>query len=310
MELSLIIAQKILVMFLLAFVGYICARIGIIDPATNKKLSTLALKLVSPMLIFASYQIDFDPVIVKNLGISFGICAIAYVVQIGAAFLLVRRGRKTDENYRLERICLIFSNCGFFGIPLIESLYGAEGTIYLTSFIAVFNILLWAVGVPVLVGKVSLKETVKNILSPAAIATVLGVVLLLLRVRLPEIVMEPIRMIGSMNTPFAMIAAGATIAGTKLLPAVKNPRVYYLTFCRMLLIPTVSVLVFSLFPLEPLLLYVPILAVACPVAAACPMLAVLYDKDEQYASQLLAVTTLLSIVTIPLIFLFATVLGV
>lgn len=310
MNLSLIIAQKIFVMFLLALVGYICAKIGIIDPAANKKLSALALKLVSPMLIFASYQIDYDPVIVKNLGISFGLCALAYVLQIGAAFLLVRRKKTSDDRYRLERICLIFSNCGFFGIPLIESLYGAEGTIYLTSFLAVFNILLWAVGVPILVGKVSVKDTLKNVLSPAAIATLLGLALLLLRVRLPEIVMEPIRMIGSMNTPFAMIAAGASIAGAKLLPALKNPRVYYLTFCKMLLIPAVSTLMFAWFPLEPLLVIVPILAVACPVAAACPMLAVIYDKDEQYASQMLAVTTLISIVTIPLIFLLATVLGV
>ena len=310
MGLSQIIIQKIFVMFLLALVGYICARIGIIDPATNKKLSTLALKLVSPMLIFASYQIEYDPVIVKNLGISFGLCAIAYVLQIGAALLLARRGKRKDETYRLERLCLIFSNCGFFGIPLIESLYGAEGTIYLTSFIAVFNILLWAVGVPILVGKVPVKEALKNILSPAVIATILGLILLLLRVRLPEIVMEPIRMIGSMNTPFAMIAAGATIAGTKLLPAVKNPRVYYMTFCKMLLIPGAAAFLFTRFSLDPLLVIVPILAVACPVAAACPMLAVLYDKDEQYSSQLLAVTTLISIVTIPLIFLLATQLGV
>lgn len=310
MELSLIIAKKIFVMFLLALVGYICAKGGVIDPATNKKLSTLALKLVSPMLIFASYQIDYDPVIVKNLGISFCLCVLAYVLQIGVAFLLVRQGKRTDDTYRLERICLIFSNCGFFGIPLIESLYGTEGTIYLTSFLAVFNVLLWAVGVPILVGRIPLKETMKNIISPAAIAAILGVVLLLLRIRLPEIVMEPIRMIGSMNTPFAMIVAGATIAGTKLLPALKEPRVYYMTFCKMLLIPAAAALIFSLFPLEPLLVIVPILAVACPVAAACPMLAVLYDKDEQYASRLLAVTTLTSIATIPLIFLLATVLGV
>lgn len=310
MELAQIIIQKIFIMFLLALVGYICARIGIIDPATNKKLSALALKLVSPMLIFASYQIDYDPMIVKNLGISFGLCAVSYVLQIGAAFVLARRGKRTDENYRLERLCMIFSNCGFFGIPLIESLYGAEGTIYLTAFIAVFNILLWVVGVPILVGKISIKQALKNVLSPAAIATVLGLVLLLLRVRLPAIVMEPIRMIGSMNTPFAMIAAGATIAGTKLLPALKDPRIYYVTFCKMLLIPALGVGVFCLFPLDPLLVIVPILAVACPVAAACPMLAVLYDKNEQYASQLLAITTLAAIVTIPLIFLLATVVGV
>lgn len=309
MELSLIIVQKIAVMFLLTLVGYICAKLGVIDTPTTKRLSTLALKLVSPMLIFSSYQMEYDPVIVKNLGISFVMCAIAYVIQIGAAFLLARSRGGKNPGYRLERLCMIFSNCGFFGIPLIHSLYGAEGTVYLTAFIAVFNVLLWAVGVPILVGKTTLRDTVKNVFSPATVATVLGLGCLLLRLRLPAILIEPIEMIGSMNTPFAMIAAGATIAGTKLLPAVKNPRIYYTTFCKMLLIPAAAALIFTLFPLDPLLVTVPILAVACPVAIACPMLALLYGHDESFGSQMFAVTTLLSIVTIPLIFLFATVLG-
>ncbi len=309
MELSLIIIQKIFVMFLLALVGYICAKIGIIDTQTRKKLSTLALKLVTPMLIISSYQMEYDPVIVRNLGIAFALCAVSYAIQIGVAFLLAPKQKHGGERYRLERLCMIFANCGFFGIPLIHSLYGDGGTIYITATIAIFNILLWAVGVPILVGKTSVKQTLKNLFSPATIATILGVGLLLLKIRLPELVMEPVRMIGSMNTPFAMIVAGATIAGTKLTPALKNPRVYYVTLCKMLIIPALSVLIYRLIPAPSILRMIQILAIACPVAAACPMLTVLYEKDEAFASQNFAITTLVSIVTIPLIFTMATALG-
>lgn len=310
MELSLIIIQKIFVMFLLTLVGFICTRVGIIDTNTSKKLSVLSLKLVTPMLIFASYQIEFDIRIVKNLGLSFVLCLVAYAVQIPLAFLLARDKKGKNPRCNLERLCLIFSNCGFFGIPLINSLYGAEGSIYITAFITVFNILIWVLGVPLLVGKTSPKETLKNALSPATIATILGFACLILRIKVPAIVLEPIQLIGNMNTPFAMIAAGSSIAGTKWLAGLKNPRTYYIMACRLLLIPAAAVFVFRLIPLDSMLLMIPILAVACPVAAACPMLSALYGQDTNYASQLFAVTTILSILTIPLIYLFAAAIGI
>ncbi len=313
MELSIIIAQKIFMMFLLSAVGYIAYKIGMIDVPTSKKMSAIALKLVTPAVIFVSYQMEYDSRIVRNLGLSFLLSAAAYVIQIGFAFLLAPKGKGKNPGYRLDRLCMIFSNAGFFGIPLINSLYGSEGTVYITAFTVVLNILLWSVGVPILVGKTPLKETIKNIFSPSVIATILGFAFLFLRIRVPEIVMEPIRLIAGMNTPFAMIVAGSTIAGTKILPGFKNPRLYYTTFCKMLLIPTASVLVFRLFaffPIEPVLLMLPILAVSCPTAAACPMLAILYDQNSDYASQLFAVTTILSIVTIPLIYLLAVSVGI
>lgn len=310
MGLSLIIIQKTFMMFLLTLVGFICTKVGIIDTNTSKKLSVLALKLVTPMLIFSAYQMEYDVRILKNLGLSFGLCLIANAVQITLAFLLARKKADGDTRYRLERLCIIFSNCGFFGIPLINSLYGEEGVIYLTAFVTVFNVLIWVLGVPILIGKTSAKDTLKNILSPSTIAAVLGFACLILQIKVPTLILEPIEMIGNMNTPFAMIAAGASIAGTKWAAGLKNPRFYYITVCKLLLVPAVTVLLFSLFPFDSMLIMIPILAVACPVAAACPMLSALYDHDTNYASQLFAVTTVLSIGTIPLIYLFSVALGI
>ncbi len=310
MELSLIIVQKIFMMFLLTMAGFICTKIGMIDTHTGKRLSVLALKLVTPMLIFSSFQIEYNARVVKNLALSFGLCLLTYAVQIPLAFLLARKQKDGSPRYRLERLCLIFTNCGFFGIPLIESLYGKEGVIYLTAFFTSFNVMLWAIGVPILIGKFSLKDTLKNVISPATVAAVLGVLCLLMRIRVPQILLEPVTMIGNMNTPFAMIAAGASIANTKWGAGLKNPQMYYITVCKTLLIPAVTVLLFRHISLEPILVMIPILAVACPVAAACPMLCSIYDQDTDYASQLFAVTTLVSILTIPLIYLFAIAIGI
>ncbi|MBR4940694.1 MAG: AEC family transporter, partial [Clostridia bacterium] len=101
-----------------------------------------------------------------------------------------------------------------------------------------------------------------------------------------------------------------TIAGTKLAPALKNLRVYYVTLGKMLIIPAFSVLIYWLIPAPSILRIIQILAIACPVAAACPMLALLCDKDEGFCSQNFAVTTLVSIVSIPLIFIMAKALGI
>lgn len=310
MNLSWIIIQKIFTMFLLTLAGFICTKAGIIDTNTGKKLSALSLKLVTPMLIFSSYHMEYDARIVKNLGISFLLVFLAYAIQIPLAFLLARKSKNSGNRHNLERLCLIFTNCGFFGIPLINGLYGEEGVVYLTAFFTVFNILIWILGVPLLTGKSSQKDTLKNIISPATVASLLGLITLLLRIRLPAIIIEPIEMIGSMNTPFAMIVAGSSIAMTKWSTGLENPRLYYITACKNLIIPAVAVCIYALLPLEPMLIMIPIFAIACPVAAACPMFSVMYDQDTDYASQLFAVTTLLSIVTIPLIYLLASSLGV
>lgn len=303
MGLSIIIMRKIIVMFLLVLVGCICARIGMIDEHTNKRLSTLSLKLVTPMLIFSSFQTTYDARLVRNLLLSFAMAILAYLIQIPLGILLIRR--KGNSDYRIERLSLIFSNCGFFGIPLIESLYGSEGAMYVTAFVTMFNILLWTVGDAIMSGGVNRKSMMKGILSPVVIATVLGLGSLLLRIEVPALIMEPIRSIASMNTPFAMIVAGATLAGTNLLACFKNKRTYWVLAGKMLIIPAIAAVLLSRVPLEPVLVMIPVIAVSCPIGAACPMFAVLYDKNGPYASQLFAVTTLSSIVTIPLIFTFA-----
>ncbi len=306
MEMSLIIMRKIVMMFFLVMVGYICARVGMIDAQTGKRLSSLSLKLVTPMLIISSYQTEFSDHIIRNLGLSFVLAAVGFAVQIPLGILLIRK--KNNPDYQIERLSLIFANCGYFGIPLVESLYGAEGAIYITAAITLFNLLIWTVGDAIMSGKVSLKSILRGMMTPVSASVVLGAVLLLLRIRLPELIMEPVRSIAAMNTPFAMIVAGSTLAGTNVFACLKKKRIYWVMLCKMLLIPACTALVLTRVPMDPMLVLIPVLTAASPTAAACPMFAVLYDKNAPYASQMFGVTTLVSIVTIPLVFTLATIL--
>ena len=303
MEMSLIIMRKIIVMFFLVLAGYVSARVGMIDAQTNKRLSAISLKLITPMLILSSYQTEFEAHIVRNLLLSFILAIVMFLVEIPLGILLIRK--KNNPECSIERLSLIFSNCGYFGIPLVESLYGAEGAIYVTAAVTMFNLLIWTVGDAIMTGRLSGRALLKGILTPVTASIVLGFVLLLCRVRLPELIMEPVRSLASMNTPFAMLVAGATLAGTNIFSCLKNRRIYWVLLCKMLLIPACAALVLTRFPMHPMLVLIPILTAASPTAAACPMFAVMYEKNAPYASQIFGITTISSIVTIPLIFTLA-----
>ena len=197
---------------------------------------------------------------------------------------------------------LAFSNNGYIGIPLVQGVFGAEGVIYMTMFVTVFNIILWTVGVLFMTGKTSLRQAVKNLCSPAIFMVLLGLVFFFLNISLPPILLEPLQTVGDMNTPFAMLIAGATLAGSNLLGCLKRPRLYLLSAAKLLLIPLLTVLAlvgFVRLGVDSMLITIVVIGVACPTAAACTMFAHRYQKDSAYASELFAATTILSAATIP-----------
>ena len=110
-----IILEKLLIMMIMGLIGFICGKTGLIDGDTNKKLSNLSLLVVNPLLIFVSYQMPYSGDIALNLGIVFLFSVFAFVIQLGAALLLVRE--KDNPNVGVERMSLAFSNNGYIGIP-------------------------------------------------------------------------------------------------------------------------------------------------------------------------------------------------
>lgn len=297
-------------MFIMMLVGFICGKVGLIDPDGNKKLSRLSLWLVNPLLIFMSYQSEYSPSIAKNLLITLAISVAVYILHIVIATLIVP---KKNKEYAIERMSLIFSNSGFIGIPLVESVFGRDGVIYLTMSIAVFNILIWTYGVTLMTGKATLKQSLKKLCTPAVIAVILGMICYFCRLTLPNIIGEPLETVGSMNTPLAMLVAGSTLAGTNLIGCLKKPKLYFLCFLKLLALPALSALcIFWTVRLgaAPITVSVVMIATACPSAAATTMFAHTYNHDSVWASEIFAMSTLFSVITIPAVMWFVEFLGV
>jgi len=288
-------------MFIMMAIGFLLGKLKIITGDGNKTLSNISLFLVSPLLSFVSYQREFSPEIAKNLLVTLAVTVVLYAFQIAAVLLIVPKSRKGSE---IERMSLIFSNCGYIGIPLVQSVFGNDGIIYLTMNIAVFYLLTWTLGVSLMTGKVSLKQTAKNLCTPAIIAVVAGIVFFVLRIDLPDIIHEPLQAIGDMNTPLAMLIAGSTLAGTNILGCLSKWRLYLLSALRLLVLPLMCVaLLFgaSFLGADPTVLTIVLIAAACPSAVITTMFSHRFGGDSVYASEIFAITTILSALTIPLV---------
>lgn len=294
------VLSQVAVMMILILAGMLCYRLRLLPKEVNKSLSNLVLLVASPAVILVSYQKPFDAALLAGLGWSFLLAAICFAAAVLLPVLLLRGGR-SREALAVERFSATYSNCAFMGVPLIQGVYGQEGVFYLTAFLTCFNLLVWTHGVMVMKGEMTRSSALKVLRSPAILATVLGFVLFLCNVTIPAVPMQALTAVANLNTPLAMFVAGATIAQTNLLAALKKPRIYYLCFLKLLVIPGVCMAILRLLPVDSMAAGVNLLAVACPTAATGTLFAIEYGKDSGYASEIFALTTLFSLATLPLV---------
>ncbi|MBD5142152.1 MAG: AEC family transporter [Ruminococcus sp.] len=293
-----IVLHQAISMFLLILVGAGCFKLKLLSKETVNQISALVLKIINPVVIFMAYQREFQPELVKNLGWTFFLSVVAYVIAIAISYSCIRQ--KDDRETAIERFSCIYSNCGFMGIPLVKSMFDYEGVFYLTAFLTVFNALVWSHGVMQMSGEKSLKSLGKVLRSPAIIAIVLGMVFFFVQITIPEILTETLESIGNLNTPLAMLVAGATIIQTDLLHVFQKTRVFYICFIKLLLIPALIIGIFMLFSFDKVIEMTVLAAMSAPSAAICTMQCLNYHRNATYASELFGVTTLFSVLTMPL----------
>lgn len=302
MELASLTLYKTLVMTILALVGTATYKIGIVDESINKKLSDLVLTIFTPILLFTSFQKDFSNGLLSGLIVSIVLSGVSFLVIWGISKATVH-GKEPDYAC-VEHIAIMYSNCGFIGIPMAQGIFGTDGVLYMTAYVAMANFLLWSHGIIVMSGKADVKSLRKVFTSPTIIAIILGVLCFFLRIRMPQIVEEPMEMIASMNTPMAMMVAGANIAQANLKTVFKKVRLYWLSFVKLVIMPGALVILLHFVPVDETVKTIMVLSTSCPVGITGSLFALRYGKDAVYASELFAMSTIISIVTVPFMMLF------
>ncbi|NLK27936.1 MAG: AEC family transporter [Clostridiales bacterium] len=295
---------QIIIMLMIILVGMFCYKINLISKETNERLSNLVLMLINPIVIFVSYQREFDPTLLKGLMISLVLALITHIMAILIAYLLLRKN-KQEADHAIERFAIVYSNCGFIGIPLVNGILGGIGVFYITAYMTIFNLFIWTHGVIIMTGKKDKKTLITAFRSPTIIATIFGFALFVARLPVPDLIVEALSYIGNMNTPLAMLVAGVTIAQMNLRKLFTKPYNYYISFIKLILVPLLMLFLYQFFDISRDVLLTTILATACPVGATISLFAIRYKKNYIYASELFALTTLLSVITIPIVMTIA-----
>ncbi|GHV34074.1 transporter [Clostridia bacterium] len=297
------VVLQVTIMAVLMAVGFLLTRLKVLKNADAKPLTAVVINLANPATLIVAFEVKYTPERLTELLASTALAVIAHLAGMLIARLLIRG--KDKGRVSVERLSVIYTNCGFMGIPLVYGVFGSEGVFCLSAFYVVMSLLVFTHGAMTLQGSAN-KEAFKKVLkNPAIAAIVVGVVIFLTGFQLPEIIGKPIEYFAGVTTPLAMVVAGITIAGAKLKELFTSPRLYYISAVRLFVVPLaalgVSALMALPFGISELVIKVNFLAAACPTATMCVMLALEHGRDSALAARIFALTTILSLVSIPLL---------
>lgn len=298
---------QIVVMFLLMAVGAVCYKRGIITDSGSAQMSSLIMTFVAPAIIIHSFCREFDPTMFSKLILSFLLSLLLLLVSILLATLLFR---SDTSNYADKRMCVIFSNNGFMALPLLQALLGGDGVFIGSINIVVTNILLWTYGVHLLSHASSRASTAggsggmgswkKIVFNPGTIGFYIGLAIFLTSAQLPAVLDNTIEFLSNLNTPLAMIVLGVYLAQSNLKEIIKDRAMYLVCACRLLIVPLLSIALLLLLPFDRSVTNVLIISISTPCAVASSMFAQMYGTNYRYSSRMIAFSTLLSAVSMPL----------
>ena len=302
MESMLTVISKVGVMLLLILVGYVVSKRGMLTDRGTSEVNTLLLQIVTPCLIVNSFLTSEDSLSAGELLLSVGTSALA----IGLSILLSRCffRKEPEGRKKVLQFAAAFSNSGFMGLPLVEGIVGSKGVMYGSFFIVVFNIFCWTYGFRMMSGgqKMSLKVLLLN---PGIIGLVFGLPIYFLDLHLPAVLSEPVGFLAALNTPLAMLVVGSYIAKVELHSFISDLAVYKSAALRLLVAPGIFLGLLLLIRPEPNLFVTSVIQAACPAAANTVLFSVQYKRDSALASKTVAVSTVLSIITSPLLTILA-----
>ena len=298
----LILVKQILQMFLLAGIGFLLFKSGKITLEGSKILGNILIYASLPAVIINGFLVERTPEHMMGILWSTAGAFVLLVISVLISHLLF----KGDG---IGAFAGAFSNPGFFGMPLMAASVGQGALFYAASFIAFLNIGQWTYGVSRLNGQPVMEglQVKKLIRAPFVIAILAGLILFITQLPLPDVVRNCISTAAGLNTPLAMFVVGVYLAQTDLLKMFRKQELYKISAVRLLVVPIVSMLLLSLLPVSMReMKTVLLIAAACPVGSNVAVYAQLHGKNYSYAVETVIISTILSIVTIPLIIYLST----
>lgn len=295
MSTTLTIGKQILTMFLYMGIGFLLYKRKLVTKEGSKALAHLLLYCVLPCVIIRSFGIARTPENTGELLASLGLAAASLLLSMAISALLFRKSP-------IDNFGCAFSNAGFMGFPLITAILGGEAVFYAAGFVALLNALQWTYGQWVLTGdkrQISAKAVIKN---PIIISLAVGLLLFFTGLPLPSIITNTMTSLAALNAPVAMIVLGVYLAQTDIVKMLATPRLYWGSAVRLVIIPAATLAL--LLPFAGRLGHISmalLLVAAAPVGSNVAVYAQKLDLDYTYAVQTVCISTILSIISMPLL---------
>ena len=286
-----------LMMFLLVGIGFFIRKKGIVNTEGRMNMIDLCLYITLPFNVLHSFLRKWD----WNLFIA---CGVILLLSIGfnaiSVFFSTILYKKQEINRQKSlKYGTIISNSGFLGNPMVEGIYGSEGLLYAALFMLPVRIVMWTIGIAVFL-KGRKEKLWKNVLThPCIVAIYAGVIIMVCGIQFPTFVEKTIVGISGCNTPLSMMLVGMMLAEVKPKGLIDKTMVFY-TAIRLLIIPAVVFAITAFLPIDGMLRGITVIMAGMPAPITTALLSAKYGGDEKYATGMVFLSTILSLITLPL----------
>ena len=300
MEISILLAEQILAMFLTMAVGFVVVRIGLFKTEDSRIISNMVVYICSPCVVVNAFQIELTDDKIKGLLIAILLSVIVHIALITGTTVLSR----VFHFNNIEKASIIYTNAGYLVIPLVSAVLGEEWVFYTTAFILVQTILMWTHGVQ-LIGQEKNMNIRKIITNPNVIAIIIGIVMFVMEIRLPSVIDSCVSGFGDMISPASMMVIGMIIGDVDLKWVFSQKRPYLICVIRLIVFPLIAAVAFA--GLERMgihkdaeyILMIVLIATAAPAGAMVTQISQIYKKDSKYASVINVMSVVFCIITMP-----------
>lgn len=300
----MLLLQQMIVLFLLMGVGFICYKLKMITDEVSKKLSAIVVNVANPAMILTGCMGE-DRIGGGELLLMAALVVTVYAVLMLLAMVIPKALRIDKRSRGTYQAMTIFSNIGFMGFPVVSALYGSSAVLYASLFTIPYNILIYTFGVSAMASgeRAGSRESfsLKRVMNVGVIACIVTVAVYLLGIPVPEFLKSATTHLSNLTAPLSMMVIGASLATIDVKKLFTDGKLLAFSALKLLVIPVLGVLLIKRFVDNEIICGVCMVMLATPVGSMTAMLAQQYDGDYEMASRGVALTTILSVATMPVV---------
>ncbi len=297
----MIVLQQMIVLFIIMMIGFWAFKKDIIDSVTSKKLSSIVVNIANPAMILSGVIGDTSQIQGKDLMITITASIVLYLVLLVIGTILPKFLHIPKKSEGTYSVMTVFSNIGFIGFPIISAVYGSGALLYASIFLIPYNILIYTYGIQMM--KQGEKETFhwKKVINIGVIFCIISIFIFITNITLPTWIENIISTLSNLTAPLSMMVIGASFATMNVKELFYDGKLLLFSFVKLLLLPIIGTIIAKQFINNFALCGVIMIMLSTPVGSMTAMLAQEYNGDYGLASRGVAITTLLSVITIPIV---------